>query len=552
MLSQNYFRKAIRILKITMVCILPALACAGEQYADTADLHMKFGMRARKLPTSYGKIHAPIIIRRAPTNEATAITLSSGEIKVFYINRPGMANKMMSISSTDDGRTWSDSTVEFDLPGEAYYANQVLQDKKGKIHLVFHLFKPGRLGYRGRHLDLWYASKEPGGVWTKPRMIWEGYVGSLRGFIELKNGTLLIPMSESDTLRANKPKNGEADHGLFQIISLYSDDKGSTWKKSTNSLKVEIDPAQVSRYGAVEPNAIELNDGRVWMLIRTNKGYLYESYSTDGGRSWSEATQSAFISSDSPASTIRLSDGRIVLFLNSDQRYDDKRSYANGGREALHAAISSDEGKSWKGFREVLVSPPSKPILRGDRGTAYPSPVQLTNGKILFASGQGEESSIAAFDPNWLLENNQQDDASEPLLNWTLSAGNTGVWNFPMSAQGEISITLKINGRPGKLDLALTDHFSVAHDSLATSISPFAVSITEEEIKKKNITINLGWDLGKSEAYASINGKNISHDRIKFNPSVKGFNYLRAAHHGYLDDDKIYRISKITMRSKIQ
>ena len=34
-----------------------------------------------------------------------------------------------------------------------------------------------------------------------------------------------------------------------------------------------------ANYGACEPTLIELKDGRVWMLIRTQAGFLYESFS---------------------------------------------------------------------------------------------------------------------------------------------------------------------------------------------------------------------------------------------------------------------------------
>ncbi|HLO82299.1 MAG TPA: sialidase family protein, partial [Chitinophagaceae bacterium] len=352
---------------------------------------------------------------------------------------------MMSISSTDNGITWSDPREEFELPGEAYYANQVIQDKTGRIHCIFHIFSSGKIGYRGRQLDLWYTSMVPGSSWSKPRMIWEGYVGSIRGFIELRNGNLVIPMSESDTSRATKPKSGEKDFGLFQVISLNSVDHGNTWARSANNLKIPVDPDQVTRYGAVEPAAIELNDGRIWMLIRTNKGHLYESFSHDSGRTWEEAKQSSFISSDSPASFLRLANGEIILLLNSDQRYDDKKSYANGGREALQAAISKDDGRTWKGFREVLVSPATKPVLKGDRGTAYPSAIETNDGHVLFVSGQGEESAIVMFNKKWLEEKSQKDERKEGPVYWTMhgTTGGSGVWNFPMTKKGRLTIRIK-------------------------------------------------------------------------------------------------------------
>ena len=69
--------------------------------------------------------------------------------------------------------------------------------------------------------------------------------------------------------------------GQFDVTAIYSDDQGETWQKSKSVLRVPI-PHSVSSYGAVEPVIVQLNDGRVWMLIRTQMGRFYESFSRDG------------------------------------------------------------------------------------------------------------------------------------------------------------------------------------------------------------------------------------------------------------------------------
>ena len=493
---------------------------------DTNRHEMVFGMRARRKPMDLKKINAPVIVGKAPTNEATLIRLASGTIKLFYINRPGKADKMMSISSTDNGASWQEPIVEFDLPGEAYYANQVMQDRNGTLHCVFHIFKPGPLGYRGRHLDLWYTSKKQAEGWAIPTMINEGYVGSLRGFIQLKNGNFIIPMTESDTARASKPGNGSVDYGLFQVMTLNSTDLGKTWTRSTTTLKIPIESGWVTRYGAIEPHAIELKNGRVWMLIRTNKGFLYESFSNDSGTTWSAPTQSSFISSDSPASTVRLADGSILLLWNSNQRYDDKRSYAAGGREVLHAAISKDDGKSWKGFREIMTTMNSKtPVVRGDRGTAYPSAVELPNGNLLMVSGQGDDASLVMFNPSWL-EEKKQEDHLENNEQWTFHGNNPreAVWNFPMMAKGilELKLTAKCD-----LSLALTDHFSVASDTLANASSPIHFTINQSSLMGKETKMLIKWNLYEKAFHVYVNGKEIDAGSAVFENTKFGFNYLR-------------------------
>ena len=493
---------------------------------DTNRHELAFGMRAREKPTELGKVTPPVMVGKAPTNEATLIRLASSTIKLFYINRPGKADKMMSISSTDNGASWQEPIVEFELPGEAYYANQVMQDRNGTLHCVFHIFKPGPLGYRGRHLDLWYTSMKPGGTWAQPKMINEGYVGSLRGFIELKNGNFIIPMTESDTARANKPSIGMVDHGLFQVMTLNSTNLGQTWTRSLTTLKIPIESSWVTRYGAIEPHAIEMNDGRIWMLIRTNKGFLYESFSDNAGTTWSAPTQSSFISSDSPASTVRLADGSIILLWNSNQRYDDKRSYAAGGREVLHAAMSKDDGKTWKGFREVMTTINSKtPVTRGDRGTAYPSAVELPNGNILMVSGQGDDASLVIFNPRWL-EEKQQNDWLENLHQWTLHGSNPGdaVWNFPMLKKGRLAIKVIADT---SISIGLTDHFSVAFDSLAMKSSPIHFTIDKTISTKKETTIRIGWNATNNRVSARVDGKKIKLISSDISKNNIGLNYLR-------------------------
>jgi hypothetical protein len=357
-------------------------------------------------------------------------------------------------------------------------------------------------------------------------MINEGYVGSIRGFIQLKNGNLLIPMTESDTARANKPQKGTIDHGLFQVMTLNSSDNGRTWKKSETILKIPIESEWVTRYGAIEPNAIELKDGRIWMLIRTNKGFLYESFSADAGNTWTIPEQTTFISSDSPASTVRLGDGRILLIWNSDQRHDDKKSYAAGGRESLHAALSSDEGKTWKGFREIMVNANSKTaVLRGDRGTAYPSAVALSNGNILMVSGQGADAALVQFNPNWL-EEKQQSDSLKNLEQWTMHGSNPddAVWNFPMLKKGRVAIKVFADT---SISMGLTDHFSVAFDSLAMKSSPIHFTIDKTISTKKETTIRIGWDAKKNRVSARVDGKKIKLSSFDMSKNNFGLNYLR-------------------------
>jgi len=442
-------------------------------------------------PVSGNAVLEPRIVGQSPANESTVVSFSDGTHKIFFINRPGKADRMMSLHSRD-GIKWSEPTVEFELPGEAYYANRVVVSKSGTIYCVFHVWSTGDLGYRGRQLDLWYTRKNPNGQWAKPKKIFDGYVGSIRSFLELGNDRLILSFGKAVPERVAKPDAREVDYGWNEIVSLYTDDQGGTWKLS-NSLKIEIDSDKTTRYGAVEPDVVELGPGKLWMLIRTNKGALYESFSEDSGSSWSDPHRSSFISSDSPPAFLRLRDGRLVLFFNMNQRWDNPNSYAFGGREALHAAISSDNGESWKGFREVMNVFCQNRLggEKGDRGTAYPSSTETEDGKIILVTGQGVSRSILILDPDWLVK---MDGMSMHACSNTDIDTADRLFHFAARRSGIVHMTMEIPEGVTGLRFDLTDHYTVLTD---TSVNKNPVFRNHQElvVQPGFIELSIRWNI---------------------------------------------------------
>lgn len=164
-----------------------------------------------------------------------------------------------------------------------------------------------------------------------------------------------------------------------------------------------------SNYGACEPVLVELKNCRLWMLVRTQKGRLYESFSADRGATRSAAQPSAFHSSNSPAEFVRLSDGGIVAIWNNCEippRVNGQGAY--GGRDVLDAAVSRDEGITWLGYREVFKDPHrhESPPRQGDRGNAYFSAIPTGDGKLLVISGQVHSRRLTSLiDPTGLSRN---------------------------------------------------------------------------------------------------------------------------------------------------
>jgi predicted neuraminidase len=444
-------------------------------------------------------------------------------------------------SSADNGISWGEEKSLFTLPPDpgAWGGLEALVDRDGEMHLFFlNDAKTSRLPMAQRHLDIWHVKSSGGRTrWQPPQRIWEGYTGALNSVIQIRSGRILLPFSyytKRTWFNRKELPDAFTFMGHYDSTLVYSDDAGATWHLAQTPLKVPAPDITSDESGAVEPVVIELKDGRVWMLIRTQRGRLYESFSKDGA-TWSQPQPSRFISSESPPGLVRLPDGRIVLFWNCCQRFP----YAYGGRHALHAAISEDEGQTWRGFREVVRDPRrhEPPPLGGDFGTAYPFPTATPNGKVIFTTGQGEGRRVnVLLDPAWLYETTQRDDFSAGLDEWSVF-GTKGVelvshphkvgarvlhvrkadadWsaaavrNFPIGAKGKLRLRLMLKpGFDGAL-VSLTDHFSAPFDEEDKFFNLFNLRLGADVQLTPNRwhVIELNWDCAKRRCRVSVDGK---------------------------------------------
>ncbi len=130
-------------------------------------------------------------------------------------------------------------------------------------------------------------------------------------------------------------------------------DEGKTWK---------LHGAIEAPHWALECMIIELRDGRLWLLTRTGGGFLWESHSTDQGRTWTQAQASPIASPGSRFFIRRLTSGNLLLVNH----------YKFKGRSHLTAQLSTDDGATWNDG--LLLDPRS--------GVSYPDGVQDQDGLI--------------------------------------------------------------------------------------------------------------------------------------------------------------------------
>ncbi|GMV91722.1 MAG: hypothetical protein AMXMBFR82_15000 [Candidatus Hydrogenedentota bacterium] len=515
-------------------------------------------------------VWAPVVLAE---RQGGVILLPDGRLKRFVSEGTGEENvyKNYSLVSSDGGVTWGDRQFEYEGPR----ANLPLLDMDGEYH-VFPMVARLEEGKREiavtYFIDIWHVKTSNGGtVWDAPKRIFEGYVGSINNVTQLSTGRIIVPFAKWIGKQPQGPPTG-----ANVTTCVYSDDGGETWNLSPSELTAPCyTDFNGSGYGACEPVIIELKDGRVYMLARTETGFLYDSYSNDGVH-WEPLRPSRFLSTDGPAALLRLPDDRILLFWNGCEkppRHNGDGVY--GGRDALHAAISSDECQTWQGFREVYLDPTrnESPQKTGDRGTAYPMPYLAPDGKVIVMAGQGRSGATFHFDPNWLLETHREDDFSKGLEGWTVfkhfgpaerwwrdrtqgpvlvehpekpgakalhirrpdvKPGDGAVWNFPMGRQGTLTIKLQLQEGFDGAVISLLDRFFNPTDETGDAEAIVSLPIQSDGHVSLGNALPIGewcvlrfkWDIDKRTCTVDVNGQSELHLKPHYREPL-GINYVR-------------------------
>lgn len=177
--------------------------------------------------------------------------------------------------------------------------------------------------------------------------------------LRLSSGRLLLPLS-SPWPWDREDVNGQD----IRAWCLLSDDDGDSWRPSESMLAGDD-------RGWMEPYVVELEDGRLLMLVRTQKGRQYRSLSEDGGNTWSmPAPVAELVSPESPAAVRRdPGTGWLAVVWNHNTPGGHARD-----RTPLTIGFSSDEGASWGGFVDL------ETCL--EKAYSYPS-LSFVGGRVL-------------------------------------------------------------------------------------------------------------------------------------------------------------------------
>lgn len=517
------------------------------------------------IPSAIDSVVAPVYVTTSPSDAYIGLSLlENGEIRHYNYGEQAGAGTFY-LSSMDKGLTWK----KVPYAKEMLFADRQSPLSKEYIRLV----NMGDMGV--------YCIRTVGGI---------------------RGDRTLTKVSDTNSIMIKPPvfiRDGHrivvAAHGGVTPKGCYtylSDDDGKTWRQSNVVTSPDHKGGGFHKgirwnHGAVEPTVVELNDGTLWMIMRTSQDVHYEAFSKDGGLTWSESQPSPFYGTITMPTMGRLADGRLLFFWCNTTPLPEVEG-TNGvwddvftNRDVTHVAISEDDGKTWTGFRELYMDPlrnTSDYAIRGggiDRGVHQAQFVEPAPGKIVASIGQHPlHRTMVVFDVDWLYEKERFNDFADSLKQWstfnyikgikghcaynringcTLEAhpekagkqvlhvqykkddslvadARGAVWNFPAMQQGTFTTGIRIPQGSSQVSLLLNDRWFNPSDTVACHQSMYELKLDRKKLGIKDDgwhEISINWDLSKKNAFARIrvDGKNRNLRLPLKNQSKAGISY---------------------------
>lgn len=242
--------------------------------------------------------------------------------------------------------------------------NPVLFQADNGRHLLFYKVGPKPANWWGMLI----VSNNQGKTWSEPQRLPEGILGPVRAKpVKLPDGTLLCGSSTEDK--------------GWRVHMEITPDLGKTWSR-TEALNNGKD------FPVIQPTILTYPDGKLQILCRS-RGNLRQSWSTDGGKTWSPLVLSILPNPSAGIDAVTLKNGRQLLVYN----------HSTKGRDQLNVAVSTD-GKNWKAALKLE----DENTIGGKRAYgAYPAAIQASDGLVhITYTWRREKINYVVIDPSRL------------------------------------------------------------------------------------------------------------------------------------------------------
>jgi predicted neuraminidase len=222
--------------------------------------------------------------------------------------------------------------------------NPVLFEQRDKTLMLFYKV--------GASPQTWWGmlrtSRDGGRTWTDARRLPDGILGPIKNKpVQLADGTLVAPSSTESPARPS----------TWRVHFERTGDAGLTWTAASPSAS-----ADGSAIDAIQPSILVHPGGRLQGVGRTRSQRVFETWSDDGGRSWTPIALTGLPNPNSGIDAVTLSNGRHLIVYNHTTR----------GRSPLNVSSSRD-GKLWDAAL-TLESEPGE--------YSYPAVIQSSDGRV--------------------------------------------------------------------------------------------------------------------------------------------------------------------------
>ncbi|MCB1224349.1 MAG: exo-alpha-sialidase [Verrucomicrobiales bacterium] len=282
-----------------------------------------------------------------------------------------------ALRSADEGRTWT-TTPLFGPQDKFNVSNEraLLRTREGIIISAWMngAERDAPSGWRWGAPEVQWTefvlptyvcrSTDDGVTWEQPLKLSQPWCGCIHSLIQMKSGRVVLVGQEILP---------EWRHGT---VTWTSDDLGKTWQRGD---MLDYGVGSHDHAGSIEGSVIERGDGTLYLLLRTESGFLWEATSKDGLK-WEDLKPSAIPSVTCCPQMARLADGRIALLWNAPPRHQPTNRTS---RAELSLAFSSDDARSWS--EPVVVAANYAP---GGR-VSYPYLFEREPGELWITTMQG-------------------------------------------------------------------------------------------------------------------------------------------------------------------
>lgn len=222
--------------------------------------------------------------------------------------------------------------------------NPVLFEASDTALLLFYKVGPSPQSWWG----MVRTSPDSGRTWSDARRLAEGTLGPIKNKpVRLADGTLVAPSSTESPERPS----------TWRVHFERTTDGGLTW--TTTSPPAPVDRSETN---AIQPSILVHPGGRLQALGRTRSQRVFETWSDDGGRTWTPISLTRLPNPNSGIDAVTLRNGRHLIVYN----------HTTQGRSPLNVSVS-DDGKTWEAAL----------VLEREPGEySYPAVIQSRDGDV--------------------------------------------------------------------------------------------------------------------------------------------------------------------------